>query len=256
MKEIRLQLNQQSNPLAVGLFSFMTQQYREFCKTIKSDVITIGDTCPCDISVRMPDIENKTYEHAKVIFISCMPKQIYTENMYSLPLLNNADFYPLYIKRNIRNKTYKCASIHATHNTFCGKLIRKIIHNDIDKFSDLMIIDAKIVKSHDEDKTKHFKNDYFDFLDKSEFMLCSPGVMYDTYRYYEALMCNCIPLTLYMPSYKFVMDHPIEYTWTMESIKNYVLPKYDLNVLQTLQKQISPYWLITYISDIVNKHCI
>lgn len=124
------------------------------------------------------------------------------------------------------------------------------------EFCDLVVINYKVLKNEHKDCFCKIDSywDYFNILDQSEFMIVPPGAQYDTCRYNEALMCNCIPLQMHKDGMVQFVEHPFEYEWTEKSLENFEVPRFRNKLLLHLQKNIDDSFISKRISSIINNY--
>jgi hypothetical protein len=251
MDKVEISLDVANNPFACGFLNFFMTMYPSFKNGINKKILRISDKNEYDVSLVELDIEAHPYHNASVYFMNSSCRKTIYGNRYPLPFLSNTYLDPVTMPirgRSKKQKIYKCV---AMFRTFTNQT-RINISNYLDGFCDVIIIDGHQIKIDREGLCG--VNDYYNILDSSQFSICPPGATYDTCRYTESLYCNCIPLTMYAPDIIQMVQHPKEYTWDENSIKNFQLPKFDENILKHLQNNIDRGFLFNYICDKINKH--
>jgi len=250
MEQITFRLSIKNNPLAIGFMSLLTHEYAQVAKLIKTESLMISDKYPCDICVQEYDIETNPYPNPKVKFTNCTDHRRMSSNHYILPFLVNSQYMPLYKKRKKVQKKYKCVTMYRI-----TKDIRQRIIENAKKICDIVIVNDEILYAkYPEDYNLDASHDYYEIMDKSEFVLCPPGVIHDTYRYSESLYCNSIPLPIRNDDIKYVIPHPTEYSWTEENLGQFKFPEFNEGVLSSLQRIVNEDFMANYVSEIINKH--
>ena len=75
------------------------------------------------------------------------------------------------------------------------------------------------------------RDDFFKQLNTSKFTLCPKGNAYDTFRFYDCLYCDSIPIVVRLPFHKYFEDLPILFLKSEEDFKDltaeFLNQKYD-----------------------------
>ena len=257
MKNIDFRLKNINCPFAQGFSSFLMQNFAIFNNLVlddyngdgsivRRDRIVVSDHEECDIGLMNVDTDYIPPE-AKVVF--CNAKTTYESNEFFFPYLQNARNENLQMdifeKKTHYEKKYHCVAIFNSHT----HPLRKILVDRLMDLCDIVVIDGRELKTQGRD-INHI-HDQWNIMRDSEFCICPPGHVSETYRFYEALRCHCIPLELNKHC-KRLQDFSDQYIISsdLDRITDLEYSEEELfRVQQNIDREILLSYLVGKISD-------
>jgi len=261
MKNIDIRLKDHNDPFSQGFCSFFMQNFAIFHDLdnggyngkdglIRGEKIVISDNQKCDIGLMNVDTDICPPE-AKIVF--CNAKSDYGSNEFFFPYLQNArneslqmDFFE---ERTKYEKKYHCIAIFNSHT----HPIRSQIILRLNEVCDVVIVDGKIIKPQNEEF--YGICDQWDIMKHSKFCICPPGHVNETYRFYEALRCHCIPLE-FNSHCKRLEGFSGDYVVSASDLARIAELKYSEEELNRVQANIRRETLLRYLVGKISSHNI
>lgn len=251
--EIEVKLMSGHDPLTIGFLRMFYSILPEIEHRLKKQKIVISNREECDIFINNVDLRNKAAKSDIVFMNDALECKTYYKNAYYFPYLNNAYLDNIllrdrYLWGNVEKK-FKCAAIFNITGEHREGLIKYLPN-----FCDFVIINENVIKSKIPVTVP--KEETYKIFYQSEFVLCPPGNVFETYRYTEALVCNAIPLELKGLSPFRFYQHPEKYLLNVDNINQLNfndLPIYDVNDLKNMQKYYKESYLKSYIIENMSK---
>jgi len=258
-KNVEFKLKNHNDPFAQGFCSFFMQNFaifnnldlEDYCgngNLIRGEKIVVSDHQKCDIGLMNIDTDRSPPE-AKIVFSNA--KEEYGENEFFFPYLLNARNESLLIdvfeKRIKYNKKYHCIAIFNSHTND----IRKDIIENLTEVCDIVIVDGINIKTQDREINCIF--DLWNLMRDSSFCLCPPGHTDETYRFYEALKCHCIPLEFNCKC-KRLMDFSEKYIVSKEELEKIRYLEYSEEDLCCVQNNIEREFLLKYLVEKISSY--
>lgn len=253
MTDIEIRLMSGHDPLTIGFLRMFYSILPEIGNKLKKQKIIISNDEDCDIFINNVDLRNKAAKASIVFMNDAAECKRYYENAYYFPYINNAYFDNILLRdrflySNVEKK-FKCAAIFNTTGYHRDKLVKYLPN-----FCDIIIIDGNVIKS--EIAVDNIREETYKIFYQSEFVVCPPGCVLETYRYTEALVCNAIPLESKGFSPLRFYQHPEKYSLDVDNIDKITfdnLPNYNLEDLENMQKYYKEDFLKSYLIESMRK---
>ena len=258
-KNIEFKLKDINDPFSQGFSSYFMQKFAVFhnldlgdwsgdSNLVRGEKIVISDHKKCDIGLMNVDTDSVPPE-AKMVF--CNAKSDYRNNEFYFPYLQNARNESLIIdifEKNVNyNKKYHCVAIF---NSYTNGL-RKKITNELINVCDVVIVDGKNIKGGNLSSV----NDHWNILRDSEFCICPPGHVNETYRFYEALKCHCIPLEFNNCCKRFE-NFSSKYIINENNLKEIMNIEYSKEEISRVQNNLDTEVLLKYLVGKISSYGI
>jgi len=257
MKNIEFQLKDRNDPFVQGFCSFFVQNFAIYhnldladyggdSNLVRGEKIVISDHQKCDIGLMNVDTDSVPPE-AKVVF--CNAKNKYRDNEVYFPYLQNAKNEHLqmdFFEKNVKyEKKYHCVAIMNSHTNG----MRQEIIQHLSGVCDIVVIDYKNIKIQEMEINGN--TDHWNLMRDSKFCICPPGHVNETYRFYEALRCHCIPLE-FNSECKRLRNFSEKYIISKNNlgrIKNMEYSKEELSLVQdNVDREVLLRYLVEHIS--------
>jgi len=261
VKNIEFKLKDINDPFAQGFCSFFMQNFaifhnldlQDYCgkgDLVRGEKIVISDHQKCDIGLMNVDTDTVPPE-AKIVF--CNAKENYGPNEFYFPYLQNARNEALsmdFFEKNARyEKRYNCVAIFNSHTN----QIRSDIMSEIQNVCDIVIVNGVNIKT----QRQEFDgiSDQWEIMKSSKFCLCPPGHVDETYRFYEALRCHCIPLEFNRKCHR-LSNFSEKYIISEGSLNRISELEYSKEELSSVQNNIDREVLLGYLVEKISSYNI
>ena len=255
MKNIEFKLKRQNDPFIQGFCSFFMQNFAIYNNLdledyggknglVRGNKIVISDHQECDIGLMNVDVDSSP-PPAKVVF--CNAKKDYRSNEFFFPYLQNAQneslLLDIFDKTAKYEKKYNCVAIFNSHT----HRVRTEIKNKLSDICEVIIIDNINIKNQGKELNGNI--DHWDLMRSSNFCICPPGHVNETYRFYEALKCHCIPIE-FNSECKRLKSFSDKYVISYNDLQSINELEYSIEELLNAQENIDREKLLYYL---VNK---